>query len=179
ALTVSDVQAIASYSAMIAGDSAAPAAIHAMLATQAATAQPSPAADRRVADLWRLGHVLPGSLRKVLPADRTPIEGLRHLRDAAALCTKLGVSAYALAALGKDGSFAELSHARDIALGAVTAKYADAAQREQVLQPIQDRINVLKRNALCDYIIGWGAGLNFRSHSDLYDFFLLDPDMGG
>ena len=69
---------------------------------------------------------LPGSLRKVLPAPRTPIEGLRHLRDAAALCTKLGISAYALAALGKDGSFGELSHARDIALGAVTAKYTDA-----------------------------------------------------
>jgi hypothetical protein len=179
ALTVSDVQAIASYSAMIVGDSAAPAAIQAMLATQAAAAQPSPAADRRVADLWHVGHVLPGSLRKVLPAARTPIEGLRQLCDAAALCTKLGVSAYALAALGRDGSFAELSHARDIALGAVTAKYADAAQREQVLQPIQDRINVLKRDALCDYIIGWGAGLNFRSHSDLYDFFMLDPDMSG
>jgi hypothetical protein len=179
ALTVENVQAIVLYSGMIAVDSTAPAAIQAMLTVPATGAQPSAAADRRVAGLWHVGHVLPGALRKVLPAARTPVEGLRHLRDAAALCTKLGVSAYALAALGREGSYAELSHARDVALGAVTAKYTDAAQRTQVLQPIQDRINVLKRDALCDYIIGWGAGLNFRSHSDLYDFFLLDPDMGG
>ena len=198
ALTTGDLQAIALYSTMITGDSAAPAAIQAMLTAPAAGpasgAQPSPtagtppsptagtppgaAADRRVADLWHVGHVLPSSLRKVLPAPQTPIEGLRHLRDASVLCAKLGVSAYALAALGKDGSFGELSHARDIALGAVTAKYTDAAQRKQVLQPLQDRVNVLKRDALCYYMMGWGAALNFRSHSDLYDFFLLDPDMG-
>ena len=198
ALTIGDLQAIALYSRMITGDSAAPAVIQAMLAAPAesavagaqpipaAGAQPSPvtgahqipAADRRVADLWHVGHVLPGSLRKVLPAPRTPIEGLRHLRDASALCAKLGISAYALAALGKDGSFGELSHARDIAFGAVTAKYTDQAQRKQVLQPLRDRVNVLKRDALCDYLMGWGAALNFRSHADLYDFFLLDPDMG-
>ena len=190
ALTIGDLQAIALYNTMITGDSAAPAVIQAMLAAPAAGAapgaqsspvagaQPIPVADRRAADLWHIGHALPGSLRKVLPAPRTPIEELRHLRDASALCAKLGISAYALAALGKDGSFGELSRARDIALGAVTAKYTDAAQRKQVLQPLQDRVNVLKRDALCDYLMGWGAALNFRSHSDLYDFFLLDPDMG-
>ena len=177
ALTLRDVRAIAFYSAMIAGDTAAPAATQAFL-TELASGSRSAVADRRIADLWHVGHGLPGALRKVLPAARTPIDGLQDIHDAATMCTTLGVSAYALASLGNDASFGELSHARDIALGAVTAKYPDASKRDQTLAPLHDRVNVLKRDALCDYIMGWGAALNFHSHSDLYDFFLIDPDMG-
>ena len=47
-----------------------------------------------------------------------------------------------------------------------------------VLQPLQDRINVLKRDALCDYIMGRQAELGFRTHADIYDFFLLDVRHG-
>jgi hypothetical protein len=189
-LTVRDVQAIASYSTMITADSTAPATIQAMLAAltpgsadSAAHRHIAPgpqygAAERHIAELWHVGHALPGALRKVLPAALTPIEGLQQLHHAATMCTTLGISAYALAGMGKDASFGELAHARDIAQGAVTAKYPDATKREQVLQPLSDRVNILKRDALCDYIMGWGAALNFRSHSDLYDFFLIDPDMG-
>ena len=177
-LKVGDVRAIALYHTMITGDSSAPAAIQAILGN--ITKNSHDAADyQRVAELWHVSPVLPGSLRKVLPAARTPIEQLRSLREAATLCTTLGISAHALADLGRDGSFAELSHARDTAVGAVTAKYPEGAKRDQVLQPLHDRINVLKRDALCDYIIGWGTGLHFHSRSDLYDFFLIDPDMGG
>ena len=177
-LTVADVRAIALYHTMISGDSAAPAAVQAMLGSITKGSQDA-AAERSAAELWHVGHGLPGSLRKVLPAARTPIEQLRSLREAATLCTTLGVTAPALADLGRDGSFGELRRARDIAVGAVTAKYPEGAKRDQVLHPLRDRVNALKRDALCDYIIAWGAGLNFRSRSDLYDFFLLDPDMGG
>jgi Tc toxin complex TcA C-terminal TcB-binding domain/Neuraminidase-like domain/Salmonella virulence plasmid 28.1kDa A protein len=177
-LTVGDVRAIVLYHTMITGNSAAPAAIQATLGNITKSSHDA-AAHQRVAELWHVSPVLPGSLRKVLPAAHTPIEQLRSLHEAATLCTTLGISAHVLADLGRDGSFGELSHARDIAVGAVTAKYAEGAKRDQVLQPLQDRINGLKRDALCDYIIGWGAGLNFHSRSDLYDFFLIDPDMGG
>ena len=177
-LTVADVRAIALYHTMISGDNTAPAAIQAMLASITRGSQDA-AAERSAAELWHVSHGLPGSLRKVLPAARTPIEQLRSLREAATLCTTLGVTAPALADLGRDGSFGEMRRARDIAVGAVTAKYPEGAKRDQVLNPLRDRVNALKRDALCDYIIAWGAGLNFRSRSDLYDFFLLDPDMGG
>ena len=169
---------MALYSAMTTADAAAPATVQATL-TALTAGSSTESDDRRLADLWHVSHILPGSLRKVLPAGRTPIDGLRRLHDAAALCTKLGVSAYALASLGKVGSYGDLSHARDIALGAVTAKYTDMNQREQILQTFQDRINILKRDALCDYIIARSAELSFRSHLDLYEFFLLDADMGG
>lgn len=189
-LTLADVQAIALYGSMITASSDAPAVIQAALSD--AVASPTPAAtgptpavgpppaavDRRLASLWHFDHILLSSLRKILPRARSPIDGLRHLRDAAALCTTLGSNAYSLASLGRDGSFRDLSQARDIALGAVSAKYADAAQREHILQPVQDRINVLKRDALCDYIMGRQAELGFRTHADIYDFFLLDVDMG-
>jgi len=177
ALTVHDARSIAVYSTMVTADSTAPATTQAMLAKLAA-GSPQSAPERHIAGLWRVGHALPGALRKVLPAARTPIEGLQQLHHAATMCTTLGISAYALASLGKDASFGELTHARDIALGAVIAKYPDATKREQILQPLSDRVNILKRDALCDYIMGWGAALNFHSHSDLYDFFLIDPDMG-
>ena len=194
-LTLADVQAIALYGSMINASGDAPAVIQAALSDAAAdvipatasgspaAARPTPAAvaltvDRRLARLWQLDHILLSSLRKILPRARSPIDGLRHLRDAAALCTTLGSNAYSLASLGRDGSFRDLSQARDIAQGAVSAKYADAAQREHILQPVQDRINVLKRDALCDYIMGQQAELGFRTHADIYDFFLLDVDMG-
>jgi Tc toxin complex TcA C-terminal TcB-binding domain/Neuraminidase-like domain/Salmonella virulence plasmid 28.1kDa A protein len=190
ALTVHDARSIAVYSTMVTADSTAPATTQDMLAAlgpgsphgaaprQISPGSPHGAAERHIAGLWRVGHGLPAALRKVLPAARTPIEALQQLHDAATLCTTLGISAYALASLGRDASFGELTHARNIALGAVTANYPDATKREQILQPLSDRVNILKRDALCDYIMGWGAALNFHSHSDLYDFFLIDPDMG-
>jgi hypothetical protein len=177
-LTVADARALALYHTMITGDSAAPAVIQAILGDLTKGSHDA-AAHRRVAELWHVSPVLPASLRKVLPTARTPIEQLRSLREAATLCTTLGISAPALADLGRDGSFGALGHARDIAVGAVTAKYTEGARRDQVLPPLRDRVNALKRDALCDYILGWGAGLNFRSRSDLYDFFLIDPDMDG
>jgi hypothetical protein len=190
-LTLADVRAMVLYSSMITVSSDAPAVIQAALGDTAPGAVPAaagavPAAagavqapvDRRLADLWHVERILLSSLRKILPRARSPVDGLRHLRDAAALCTTLGANANSLAGLGKDGSFHDLSQARDIALGAVSAKYSDAAEREHILQPVQDRINVLQRDALCDYIMGRQAELGFRTHADIYDFFLLDVDMG-
>jgi len=173
-----DVQAIPLYAAMINESGDATTVIQAAL-TGPPTEADQPAADRSLAQLWHVDRILISSLRKILPLARAPLDRLRHLHEAARLCTTLGVNAYSLAALGKNSSYDELIRARDIALGAVSAKYTDAAERDKVLQPLQDRVNVLKRDALCDYILASHAQLGFGSRSDIYDFFLLDPDMGG
>jgi hypothetical protein len=52
-------------------------------------------------------------------------------------------------------------------------------KRDDKLEPYNDKINVLKRDALCAYILANETVLNFKSKKELYDFFLLDVEMSG
>ena len=74
---------------------------------------------------------------------------------------------------------AKVIAARDVALGAFSSKYDDENVRREKLEPYQDQINVIKRDALCDYIIARQQDLKFKDHSDIYAFLLLDVEMSG
>ncbi len=108
-----------------------------------------------------------------------PIAALDRVREILEACARLGVNAYSLVKLGQDTDFAALSAAAQVALGAVGAKYTDEAARETALEPYQDRVNALKRDALCSYLIDGRPELRFTDHEDLYNYFLLDVDMSG
>jgi len=182
ALTLPGLQAVALYSTLtppsspLTGDIDSSAVVQSALSGPAGTAAQN---NRALGRLWGVDPILLDSLPGVLPPAPTPITALGQLRAAAELCTTLGVHAFSLQELGRDGSFTELSRAADIVTSAVAAKYKDVDQRNKALSPLQERVNVMKRDALCDYVIARHAELGFTSHSDLYDFFLLDPDMGG
>ena len=118
------------------------------------------------------------AVRRHGPA-RAPIDALSRLRDGLSTCLTLGINGYSLKKLGDDTSFAALAEARDVAIGAFSAKYPDETARAQTLQPYQDQINTIKRDALCDYILARRSDLKFRDHNEIYDFFLLDVDTGG
>jgi len=74
--------------------------------------------------------------------------------------------------------FDNLKNARDIALGAFGSKYEDENIRNEKIEPYKDQVNVIKRDALCDYILARKKELKFKDKNDLYGFFLLDVEMG-
>ena len=75
--------------------------------------------------------------------------------------------------------YQSIKAARNVILGAFGSKYKDDKERDEALEPYNDKINVAKRDALCSYILANEKALNFKNKDELYDFFLLDVKMGG
>ncbi len=75
--------------------------------------------------------------------------------------------------------FTHPTAARDVVVGAFSSKYDDEKVRQEKLEPYLDKINVKKRDALCDYIIAREKDLKFKDMGDIYAFFLLDVEMSG
>jgi hypothetical protein len=134
----------------------------------------------RLADLWRQDESLVESLTNSPALPDVPIRALQALWKRLNLCRTLGVNGYSLQKLAPlDESYADLLQARYVALGAFSSKYEDEKVRQEKLEPYQDRINVIKRDALCDYIIARERDLKFYDLRDIYGFFLLDVEMSG
>jgi hypothetical protein len=131
----------------------------------------------KLADLWKQDKSLIESLTNSLSLSIVPIEALKHLWDCLNLCKTLGINGYSLHTLADDTDFAKLSVARDVALGAFSSKYEDEKIRQETLEPYQDKINLKKRDALCNYIIA-RKELKFKELDNLNAFFLLDVKMG-
>jgi hypothetical protein len=140
----------------------------------------APATVQLLANLWQQDVSLIKSLTTSLTLPAVPIHALDYFGQCLGLCQTLGVNGYSLQKLtADDSSFVELEVARDAALGAFSSKYPDDKQRQDKLEPYQDRVNVKKRDALCDYIIARHQDLKFQDLRDIYAFFLLDVEMSG
>ncbi len=128
-----------------------------------------------LADLWQQ----PVSLIKSLLNDMAPsicaIDAIRRLWAALKLCKKLGIQGDSLEKLLNT----DYKTASGVALGAFASKYPDETIRKGKLEPYADKLNTLKRDALCDYIISREDIFKFKDLTDLYAFFLLDVEMSG
>lgn len=132
-----------------------------------------------LADLWQQDKSLIASLTKTLTLDPAPIRALEYLWECLNLCQTLGINGFSLQDLAKATTYGELIRASEVALGAFSSKYEDEKVRWEKLEPYLDRINVKKRDALCDYIIAREKDLKFKDMGDIYAFFLLDVEMSG
>jgi hypothetical protein len=185
ALTLHDVQALAAYAtqvvtARLATQAAdAEATVQQLLSGYRATGAFSAAARALLASLRQVDPSLIDSIAAAVALPPVAIDALTRLDEVFALCRTLSVNAYSLEKLALDGSFAQLTDAAEVAVGAVGAQYKDDAARDTALEPYRDRVNTLKRDALCGYLIDGAPGLNFRNHEEIYDYFLLDVDMSG
>jgi hypothetical protein len=179
-LTLHDVQSLTSYRLLATVRADAEPEVVAALAAYLAAGTVLPGDDRaRLADLWQVDVSLVDSLVDVLSLPTAPIDALTRLAEGLALCETLGVDGHSLQLLGDDASFADIETASEVALGSFSSKYQDETLRANTLEPYQDQINVMRRDALCDYLIARRPTLNFRDHSEIYDYFLLDVDMSG
>ncbi|WP_340199995.1 neuraminidase-like domain-containing protein [Ascidiimonas sp. W6] len=123
-----------------------------------------------------LGRV--ASLQTTFTLPLVALEAIRSLQKLISLADTLGLEGHNLKKLTFT-SYDELVVARDIALSVFTAKYSEEKERKEKLEPYLDKINTLKRDVLCDYIIAKKDTFKFSDRSDLYNFFLLDVEMSG
>ncbi|HMN29490.1 MAG TPA: neuraminidase-like domain-containing protein, partial [Caldilineaceae bacterium] len=176
-----DLKGLKFYKELISLGEEAELAVQAVLESYLATSDFSTDDIGRLAGLWKKDASLIESITNnnsiVLPT--VPIAALAALFERLTLCHTLGVNAYSLQKLANDVDYTDLVVARDVVLGAFSSKYDDEKVRAEKLEPYQDKINVIKRDALCDYIIAREPELKFKDLPDLYAFFLLDVEMSG
>jgi hypothetical protein len=179
-LTLHDVQSLTFYRALATLRDDVEPEVQAALGAYLSAGTVSPGADRvRLADIWQVDESLIDSLVQTLQLPPIPIDALARLKETIDLSGTLGVNGSSLQQLGDDATYADIEKARDVALGAFASKYEDEQIRADKLEPYEDRINVLRRDALCDYLIARQLTLNFHDHTEIYDYFLLDVDMSG
>ncbi|MCW5203407.1 hypothetical protein VU12_10755 [Desulfobulbus sp. US4] len=180
------IQSLTTYSGLMPDNAEEKLTVHALLLNYLLE-PPSFACDSAASDLgsiWQVDSSLIDSLIKPLVLLETPpetaVKALDYLRKTLDYCLILGINGYSLYKLvGGDNSYKAIKTARDVALGAFSSKYEDEKIRHEKLEPYHDRINVIKRDALCDYILAREKELKFKDRNDIYSFFLLDVEMSG
>jgi hypothetical protein len=180
-ITLTHAVALTQYRSLAKLGDGAEAKVQAVLdAYMAAGAKVPPGADRvRLADLWQVDVSLLDSVVVAVPLPAVAVDAVARIGEILATLALLGVHAFSLQKLGNDQDYAALVAARDVAKGAFGAKYSDVETRAEKLAPYEDRINVIKRDALCDYLIGRQPELKFENRGDIYSYFLLDVEMSG
>lgn len=137
------------------------------------------AADNKtLADTWKQPESLIASLTTSLPLTLPAMEAIGFIADNLAHCIMLGIQGDALVKL-HPADLAGLQAARNIVVGAFASKYPDEKVRNEKSETYNDKLNTLKRDALCDYIISRSDKFKFKDRNDLYHFFLLDVEMSG
>ncbi|MGZ6480411.1 MAG: neuraminidase-like domain-containing protein, partial [Bdellovibrionales bacterium] len=130
------------------------------------------------ANAWMQPERLIASLTNALSFTLPALDALDYLQNCLSLCITLGLQGDALVKL-KHSDHPGLLAARNIVVGAFSSKYPDEKTRNDKLEPYDDKLNTLKRDALCDYIISRSDFFKFKDLNDLYSFFLLDVEMSG
>jgi len=131
-----------------------------------------------ISSIWSYASSIIKGVIAQLPADGFLIADLNRVKELSALCSGLGLQPDTLNNLLKT-DFVGLQESADLVYGAFASKYPDEKVRTEKLEAYHDRINTLKRDALCDFIISNSQELKFKDRSDLYYFFLLDVEMSG
>ena len=144
-----------------------------------------------LAALWNTDQSMVDSIANSLPLPNahdnndSPIsidvagKVIEYIQNSLDVCKTLGINGYSLKKIADANDFDELNIAKDISLGAFISKYDDEKTRKEKLEPYQDKINIIKRDALTDYILAHEKHLKFKDLSDIYAFFLLDVEIGG
>jgi hypothetical protein len=179
ALTYADVQALCGYADLCSRAVApgAEAVTRALLDAYAAADSFGPDQHANLALLTGAEASLVATVLAAFALPAVPWAALSRADELIACCKLLGVDAYALLKLGEEDSLADLTAAAQVAADSVRAQFADEAERDRALSEYQDKINALKRDALCDYLVNGRPELRFSSRKDLSDYFLIDVDM--
>ena len=176
-LGIRDVQSVVFYSQLTV-DKAIEGEFQDQLRSYQANGNFSPQLIDLLAGIWEQPADRLQSLAEAFSFPETALAAVRSLKTLADFCAKLGIGGHLAVKLLGTG-YDELSAARDVARGAFSSKYSDEPTRSEKLEPFDDKINMVIRDALCDYIIDRNDRFKFSDRADLYNFFLLDVDMDG
>ena len=132
-------------------------------------------------DLARLLNARPLDLKALLretAAVPTPFDKIIQLEDAVSLVKRLGLDGVALSQLTVT-SFDGLTAAKDLVWGAIRTKYPDEDKWREAVEPFEDELSGLKRDALVDVILSREDRFRFENTRQIYQIFFLDPEMDG
>ena len=90
-----------------------------------------------------------------------PIAAIRRLQEILTFSQKLGINGPSLANLFQLDTYSEAKTARNIIKSAIRAKFKSEEDWEEAFEDYQDRLNMIRRDALCDYLTGLGQGSGF------------------
>ncbi|MBC8548394.1 MAG: hypothetical protein H8D23_01970, partial [Candidatus Brocadiales bacterium] len=137
---------------------------------------------KTLSDLWQQSEeqiqALVNSLLSTFDPNAPALQTVTFLWEAQGVCQKLGIRGDFLVKLTATDSEG-LRAAVEIAIGAFASRYAEEDIRNEKLEPYVDKINTLKRDALCDFIMTRREQFKFSDRRDLYNYFLLDVEMSG
>jgi hypothetical protein len=94
------------------------------------------------------------------------------------LCATFGINALKLPAFAKR-DFKGYTDIVQLLRTAIRNNTADLDAFKEALKTPSQQLNMLKRDALCNFIISKEKLLHFEDRKDLYDYFLIDPEMSG
>jgi hypothetical protein len=130
-------------------------------------------ADRKGLDATLLRSIF---LSQTLPA--AALDALDHAFQLYSFCQSLQIHGPSLGKLlARD--FADVVATAEFLSRLLQVKYPDQATRDKNILPHTEALNMLRRDALCDYIIARPNLLDFKNRDDLYAYFLIDVEMGG
>ncbi len=130
-----------------------------------------------------IAHVrkqLPSQIERLqsLSLGSPALAAVQRLFQLADFTEKLGISGRYLPQFAAT-NYEELSNVAAILKDVFIAKYESETSLQEAFEPYTEQLNVLKRDALCNYILSQKETYKFSDRSDLYQFFLLDVEMSG
>ena len=138
----------------------------------------SPESIKTLNTIWGYSESVIASVVNSITLNPTATDALNYLYEIVSMTDKFGIQGHSLLKLTAE-DYEGIKSARDSVRGAISSKYTDESQRNEVLATYTSAINTIKRDALCDAIIGNKDVYKFSDRTDLYNFFLLDVDMSG
>ncbi|MCB0535539.1 MAG: hypothetical protein KDD14_25265, partial [Saprospiraceae bacterium] len=126
------------------------------------------------------GQIL--AIDKLVPLNmrsKFPTEALNDIKSALDICTKLGIyESSTLEALKKCHFSHALQYEPDL-YAAFRARYTSEDAFEKAFEPLEERINELRRDVLCAFLLALYRDNRFLDAGDLYAYFLVDVEMSG
>lgn len=131
-----------------------------------------------ISELTGLNKTLIQSTYNELSLPGVAIEALEKTRTASEVNKILGVHGHFFTKIFSTG-YTDLSIGRDMLLAAFKAKYPEEEEWEKVYEPYLDKLNEVKRDALCDYILSNEEEYKFSDTNEIYAYLLIDPEISG
>ena len=113
-----------------------------------------------------------------MPVNRA-LDALDKLKNCVDLVQFLGIGGESLALMIAE-DYEPLARGVAAIVTAIRTKYDTEEAYQQAIGAFEDRIREQRRDALTDYLIPTlDSKLNFQSTNDLYNYFLIDTELGG
>ncbi len=130
-----------------------------------------------LAVLWNTSSALLFSFWKNFDfGARLRLTNFEKLKELLELGNTLHIEGKSLKSLKQTG-YQQWASSRNTIKDAFASKYTEEKVLNEKLAPYEDKINALKRDALCSYILSRSEDYRFKDKGDLYHYFLLDSEM--